>query len=271
MSRKPEKDSGCVGCAVLLAVGALALVLWNLFHLRWWVALAVALLGPVLFLAVIETARERLKLPPAKRRRKVPEPERPPRTLAEHYLQVAARQLHDGFPLSRVSQSVPPSSCPACSKLEGRLVDLTPAQLFRDVAIPLVDLLKTGIWHEDCIHRLDYVSSLELPNTLLRRLGKDFGQEFAFGEYSQDDLAQLAALAEASQRHAEASLRHRAVSTCGKTFVCAVCNQAWPVGELSSVNGYLNAPDDLEFVCAACEAKARHKGKTHAWRPLPEV
>ena len=78
MARKPEKDSGCVGCAVLLAVGTLALVLWNLFHLRWWVALAVALLGPVLFLAVIETARERPKRPHAKRRRKVPEPESPP-------------------------------------------------------------------------------------------------------------------------------------------------------------------------------------------------
>lgn len=253
-----------------LGILFLALILWGQFQVRWWVALLAAFFGPIVIQSAIAVFWENAKAKRTCKGSAFAARGAVPRSSAEHYIREAAQSLHDGFPLARVSQDVTPSGCPVCSRLEGRLVDLTPTQSFRDIAIPLLDLVKSGIWHDDCVHRLEYISALELPNAILRRLGKDYGEEGAFGRYSADDLRALVQLAANAQRRAEATLRRQAVAACGERFTCSICERTLPIDALSSVNGYLNDPHNLEFVCEDCESKASAKGKTYAWRPLPE-
>lgn len=275
MARKRTKaPSSCSGSLIILAVAFLALFLQAQFHLSWWGALIAALLGPVAVYAVIATLREMLH------ERKVPRGDgglvhegkpRTWRTVAEHHLQNAAEQLADGFPLAQVSKDETPSDCPVCSRLEGRLVDLTPAKEFRNIAISLEDLVRTGIWHDDCTHRLEYLSPDEYPKGLWRAHKDRIGEPGAFGRLSVADVRRLAKEAARAQRRAEARFRRQAVAALGGVFECHACGKLKPIRHLAVVDGYLNfLPEDLSFVCKDCVAAARAQGKYYARHPLPD-
>ena len=59
--RRTKSQSSCSGCLTLLAVGATAVFLWSQFHLCWWVALLVVILGPAIIYAVFATLQEMLQ------------------------------------------------------------------------------------------------------------------------------------------------------------------------------------------------------------------
>lgn len=59
--RRTKGQSSCSGCLTVLAFGILAVFLWSQFHLRWWVALLVAILGPAIIYAVFATLQEMLQ------------------------------------------------------------------------------------------------------------------------------------------------------------------------------------------------------------------
>lgn len=274
MARKAKRQSSCSGCMTLLAVAFLALFLREQFHLRWWVAILAAVVGPAVVYAVFATLRETLqKRKPASRDEGLVH-EGPPRTwktIAEHQLQHAAELLNDGYPLAQVSKDETRSTCPVCSRLEGRLVDLTPAREFSRIAIPLEDLVRTGIWHDDCVHRLEYVSPTEYPKGLWRAHKDRIGEPGAFGSLSTADVRRLAKEAALAQRRAEARFRRQAVSALGGVFECHACGKLKPIRHLAVVDGYLNfLPEDLDFVCKDCVASARAQGKYYARHPLPD-
>lgn len=274
MARKAKRQSSCSGCMTLLAVGFIALVLREVLHLSWGAALIAAVVGPAVVYAVFATLRETLqKRKPASRDEGLVH-EGPPRTwktIAEHQLQHAAELLNDGYPLAQVSKDETRSTCPVCSRLEGRLVDLTPAREFSKIAIPLEDLVRTGIWHDDCIHRLEYVSPTEYPKGLWKAHKARIGEPGAFGRLTAADVRRLAKDAARAQRRAEARFRRQSVAALGETFECAACGKLKPIRDLTIVDGYLNfESEDLDFVCRDCEAAAEAKGKTYASHPLPE-
>lgn len=277
MARKAKRQSSCSGCLTLLAVAFLALFLQEQFHLSWVAALIAAVVGPAVVYAIFATLRETRKERKTAGRNEGggglvhDGPPQTWRTIAEYNLQQAAEHLAQGYPLAQVSKDETRSTCPVCSRLEGRLVDLTPAQEFRRIAIPLEDLVRSGIWHDDCVHRLEYVSPTEYPKGLWKAHKDRIGEPGAFGRLSAADVRRLAKESARAQRRAEARFRRQAVAAIGGTFECTFCEKTKPVKDLAVVDGYLNfEPENLSFVCRDCVAAAKVKGKYYASHPLPE-
>lgn len=190
------KDSCSFGCLSLIAVCAGGFLLFSLTGLPWW---ACALISAVLVFGIIGGSREKMykvyipkkaiqKIAKVKSAKQYECPVNPdPRTC---YIYEAINQLNDGFPLGRISMDATPSDCPVCSAWEGKLVDLTSGQLSK-YAPAFEDAIKAGIFHADCIHRLEFVSLGEYPQRLTKEFGRQIGEPYAFGKYTKAEIKRL--------------------------------------------------------------------------------
>lgn len=185
------KESCSFGCFSLLAVCVGGFLLFSLTGLPWW---ACALISAVLAFGIIGGVRERsfnraskkaVKVKSAKQYECPANPD--PRTC---YIYSGINQLNDGFPLGRISLDATPSDCPVCSAWEGKLVDLTSGQLAK-YAPAFEDALKAGIFHADCLHRLEFVSLGEYPQRLTKEFGRQIGEPYAFGKYTKAEINRL--------------------------------------------------------------------------------
>lgn len=184
------KESCSFGCFSLLAVCAGGFILFSLTGLHPLVCTLISLV--IVCLIVGGASRDKkVCIPKAAKVKSAKQYDYPtthdPRT---HYIYDAINQLNDGFPLGRISLDATPSDCPVCSAWEGKLVDLTSGHLAK-YAPPFEDALNAGIFHTECIHRLDFVSLGEYPPRLLKEYGKQIGEPYAFGKYTKADINRL--------------------------------------------------------------------------------
>jgi hypothetical protein len=99
-------------------------------------------------------------------------------------IEAAANHCNDGLPLMRVSDDSRESRCPRCGVYAGRLVDVSRGEVIASrfpQAISLRRLLATGIFHDDCTHRLEYVSIEEIPDDIFKVVKPHIGKRGAFG------------------------------------------------------------------------------------------
>lgn len=209
---RPKKQNGCVGGLTLftfLIISGFAYFEWSF---NWWQSILFGVVAQAMVAGAVNGA-----IAKAKKRNGTPYRERHPRKLnapinasiVTHYLYEAANQLNDGFPLMRVSKDATPSSCPICSRWEGKLISLTNSPDFDGIAHSLRELLDSGIFHEDCIHRLEFVSIGEYPKDVFRKIRDRIGVPGAFGRMSVADIRALTAVSKTANKRTKTYLTHQ--------------------------------------------------------------
>lgn len=64
----------------------------------------------------------------------------------------------------------------------GGLIDLTPGHQWEGRTYTLQKACEAGVFHPNCIHRLEYVSILEIPRSLWPKVKDKIGVPGAFGD-----------------------------------------------------------------------------------------
>ncbi len=89
--------------------------------------------------------------------------------------------LADGFPLARISNDTD-HDCGVCSEWEGRLIDLSAGHQLGSGTYTLQEAREAGLFHPNCLHRLEYVSISEIPKSLWPKVKDKIGVPGAFGD-----------------------------------------------------------------------------------------
>lgn len=267
-----KKSNGCMGCLTLCTMIIVSLLAYVELSFNWWQSLLVGFVSQVVVAGIVKTI-----LGNHGRGRRHSKKERHPRELHApinatpliHALYEAANLLNEGFPIMRVSKDETPSSCPICSKWEGALINLSNEPLLEGATHSLRELMESGIFHEDCIHRLEYVSLDEYPPLLLRKLKGRVGNPGEFGHISVSDIRCFAKLNKDAIKREERKCAKRFLRV--GVFTCSACSMEKPVEELFAIDGELNFCDeDFSLICEACERDANKKGKTFIRHPIYE-
>ena len=89
--------------------------------------------------------------------------------------------LADGFPLARISNDTD-HDCDVCSQWEGRLIDLSSGHQLGSGTYTLDQAREAGLFHPNCMHRLEYVSIAEIPDAIMAKIKDKIGVPGAFGK-----------------------------------------------------------------------------------------